>query len=57
MLIFGKVMWDLESLLCSDCGCGGIGRHVRLRGVWRKPCEFDSRHPHCPESKVTLGFC
>ena len=28
-------------------GCGGIGRHARLRGVWLRPCEFKSRHPHC----------
>ena len=27
-------------------GCGGIGRHARLRGVWLRPCEFKSRHPH-----------
>ena len=28
------------------CGCGGTGRHARLRGVWLTPCEFESRHPH-----------
>ena len=27
-------------------GCGGIGRHARLRGVWLTPCEFESRYPH-----------
>ena len=31
--------------LCKR-GCGGIGRHARLRGVWLTPCEFESRHPH-----------
>ena len=25
---------------------GGIGRHVRLRGVWRRPCGFESRSEH-----------
>ena len=26
--------------------CGGTGRHVRLRGVWSDPWEFDSPHRH-----------
>ena len=30
----------------TTCGCGGIGRHARLRGVWLRPYEFKSRHPH-----------
>src|SRR6185503_11241948 len=29
---------------------GGIGRHVRLRGVCRKACEFESRPAHHPLS-------
>ena len=28
------------------CSGGGIGRHARLRGVWRKPCGFKSRSEH-----------
>ena len=28
------------------CPGGGIGRHVRLRGVWGNPCEFKSRPGH-----------
>src|SRR5271168_3545297 len=30
---------------------GGIGRHVRLRGVWRKPCRFKS----CPAHQFLSG--
>lgn len=30
----------------KSSGCGGTGRHARLRGVWLTPCEFESRHPH-----------
>lgn len=36
----------LKGLSLKASGCGGTGRHARLRGVWRKPCEFESRHPH-----------
>ena len=28
------------------CGCGGIGRHARLRIWCRKACGFESLHPH-----------
>ncbi len=35
-----------ESLDLVYCGCGGIGIRARLRGVWLRPCEFESRHPH-----------
>ncbi len=33
----------------APCRSGGIGRRARLRGVWRKPCRFESglRH-HLP---------
>ena len=33
---------------------GGIGRHVRLRGVWRKPCGFESHSEHHLEKTAAL---
>jgi wyosine [tRNA(Phe)-imidazoG37] synthetase (radical SAM superfamily) len=33
-------------LILIFCPGGGIGRHARLRGVWRKPCGFKSRPGH-----------
>ena len=45
----GSGGWDArrhESGSLTTCRCGGIGRHAVLRGRWRKPCEFESRHRH-----------
>ena len=44
--VYGLLLYAIGQFLTSVCGCGGIGRHARLRGVWLMPCEFDSRHPH-----------
>ena len=37
----------------KTCRCGGIGIRARLRGVWRNPCGFKSRHRH---HKKTVTF-
>ena len=36
----------LGSYSSARRGNGGIGRRVRLRGVWSNPCQFDSGFPH-----------
>ena len=36
----------LDARSYRSCPGGGIGRHVRLRGVWGNPCEFKSRPGH-----------
>lgn len=41
------------------CRSGGIGRHVRLRGVWGNPWGFESPLRHSPhfESKNLVSLC
>ena len=34
------------SIILAFCGGGGIGRRVRLRGVWSNPWGFKSPSPH-----------
>ena len=34
--------------IVPPCRRGGIGRHVRLRGVWGNPCRFESGRRHHP---------
>ena len=36
--------------------CGGTGRHVRLRGVWSDPWEFDSPHRHHLTPFFVMGY-
>ena len=40
----------------SSCRRGGIGRHVRLRGVWGNPCRFESGRRHHPKNSSAMRF-
>lgn len=50
---YNKIRRDFTS---SICGYGGIGRRVRLRGVWITPCGFKSRWPHQKKGAEALKF-
>jgi hypothetical protein len=49
-------VWKFHASLCRS---GGIGRHVRLRGVWGNPWGFESPLRHYPTfgSKNLVSLC
>ena len=43
-------------LTLQPCSGGETGRHVRLRGVCRKTCEFESRPEHNQKVLESIVF-